>query len=53
MKTIKIDDLSYEILKKYCNKIGLKITRFVSNMIVEYIEKKDGIKINKKMSESK
>jgi hypothetical protein len=42
IKNIKIDPKVHEILKKYCDKRGLKIYKFLENLIVETCtEKKD------------
>ena len=42
IKNIKIDPKVNEILKKYCDKRGLKIYKFLENLIVETCkEKKD------------
>ena len=37
MKTIKIEDNTHKILKEYCNIHGLKIVKFISNIIIEKI----------------
>jgi hypothetical protein len=42
IKNIKISHESHEILKKYCEKRGIKIYKFLENLIVEKCkEKKD------------
>ena len=42
IKNIKIDPAIHEILKKYCDKRGIKIYKFLENLILEKcIEKKD------------
>jgi hypothetical protein len=42
IKNIKIDPKVHERLKKYCDKRGLKIYKFLENLIVETCkEKKD------------
>ena len=42
IKNIKIDHTIHEILKKYCDKRGLKIYKFLEQLIVENCkEKKD------------
>ena len=42
IKNIKIDPEVHEILKKYCEKRGLKIYKFLENLILEKCkEKKD------------
>ena len=42
IKNIKIDPTIHEILKKYCDKRGLKIYKFLEQLIVENCkEKKD------------
>lgn len=42
IKNIKIDPEAHEILKKYCEKRGIKIYRFLENLILETCkEKKD------------
>lgn len=42
IKNIKIDPAVHEILKKYCDKRGLKIYKFLEQLIVEKCtEKKD------------
>jgi hypothetical protein len=42
IKNIKIDPAVHEILKKYCEKRGLKIYKFLEKLIVETCkEKKD------------
>lgn len=47
MKTIKVEDKAHLLLKKYCNKNGLKIIKFVSNLIIETVNKSNEEK-NKK-----
>jgi hypothetical protein len=42
IKNIKIDPAVHEILKKYCEKQGLKIYKFLEKLIVETCkDKKD------------
>lgn len=42
IKNIKIDPKVHETLKKYCEKRGMKIYKFLENLIVETCkEKKD------------
>jgi hypothetical protein len=42
IKNIKIDPKAHEILKKYCEKHGIKIYKFLENLILEKCkEKKD------------
>jgi len=42
IKNIKIDPEVHEILKKYCEKRGMKIYKFLENLIIERCkEKKD------------
>jgi len=42
IKNLKISVESHEILKKYCMKKGLKIHKFLENLIIENCkEKKD------------
>jgi len=42
IKNIKIDPVVHDILKKYCDKRGMKIYKFLENLIREKcIEKKD------------
>lgn len=42
IKNIKIDPAVHEILKKYCDKRGLKIYKFLESLIIEKCkEKKD------------
>ena len=42
IKNIKISPESHDILKKYCDKRGIKIYKFLENLIVEKCkEKKD------------
>ena len=42
IKNIKISPESHELLKKYCEKRGMKIYKFLENLIVEKCkEKKD------------
>ena len=42
IKNIKIDPSVHEILKKYCDKRGIKIYKFLENLILEKCkEKKD------------
>jgi len=42
IKNLKISVESHEILKKYCDKKGIKIYKFVENLIIENCkEKKD------------
>lgn len=42
IKNLKISVESHEILKKYCDKKGIKIYKFVENLIIETCkEKKD------------
>lgn len=42
IKNIKISIESHEILKKYCDKKGIKIYKFLENLIIETCkEKKD------------
>jgi hypothetical protein len=42
IKNIKISPEAHEILKKYCDKRGIKIYKFLENLIVEKCkEKKD------------
>lgn len=42
IKNLKIDSDVHDVLKKYCDKRGIKIYRFLENMILEKCkEKKD------------
>jgi len=42
IKNLKISEESHTILKKYCQKRGLKIHKFLENLIIETCsEKKD------------
>jgi hypothetical protein len=42
IKNIKIDPAIHGILKKYCDKRGIKIYKFLENLIIEKCkEKKD------------
>ena len=42
IKNLKISPESHEVLKKYCDKRGIKIYKFVENLIMEKCkEKKD------------
>ena len=42
IKNIKIDPVIHEILKKYCDKRGLKIYKFLEQLILEKCkDKKD------------
>jgi len=42
IKNLKISIESHEILKKYCDKKGIKIYKFLENLIIEKCkEKKD------------
>jgi hypothetical protein len=42
IKNIKISPESHDILKKYCDKRGIKIYKFLENLIIEKCkEKKD------------
>ena len=42
IKNIKIDSAVHEILKNYCDKRGMKIYKFLENLILEKCkEKKD------------
>lgn len=42
IKNLKISKESHEMLKKYCDKKGIKIYKFIENMIYEKCkEKKD------------
>ena len=42
IKNLKIDKDAHEILKKYCDKRGIKMYRFLENLIIEKCkEKKD------------
>ena len=42
IKNLKISVESHEILKKYCDKLGLKIYKFLEGLIIEKCkEKKD------------
>jgi hypothetical protein len=42
IKNIKISPESHNILKKYCDKRGIKIYKFLENLIIETCkEKKD------------
>lgn len=42
IKNLKISVETHEILKKYCDKRGIKIYRFLENLIIEKCkEKKD------------
>lgn len=35
IKNIKIDPKVHDLLKKYCDKRGIKIYKFIENMILE------------------
>jgi hypothetical protein len=42
IKNLKISVESHEILKKYCDKRGIKMYRFLENLVIERCkEKKD------------
>jgi hypothetical protein len=42
IKNLKIDTKVHEVLKKYCDKRGIKMYRFLENLILEKcVEKKD------------
>ena len=42
IKNLKISPESHEVLKKYCGKRGIKIYKFIENLIMEKCnEKKD------------
>jgi hypothetical protein len=42
IKNLKIDTEVHEILKKYCDKRGIKMYKFLENLIIERCkEKKD------------
>jgi hypothetical protein len=43
IKNIKIDPVIHEMLKKYCDKRGLKIYKFLEQLIVEKCEEKKDI----------
>jgi hypothetical protein len=43
IKNIKISLESHEILKKYCEKKGLKIYKFLENLIIETCKPKKDI----------
>jgi hypothetical protein len=43
IKNIKISIESHELLKKYCEKKGLKIYKFLENLIVETCKPKTDI----------
>ena len=40
IKNIKISPESHDILKKYCDKRGIKIYKFLENLIVENCKEK-------------
>lgn len=40
IKNLKISLESHEILKKYCDKNGIKIYKFIENLIVEKCKEK-------------
>lgn len=42
IKNLKIDSSVHEVLKKYCDKRGMKMYKFLENLIIEKCtEKKD------------
>jgi hypothetical protein len=42
IKNIKISEVSHKLLKSYCDKKGIKIYKFLENLIIEKCsEKKD------------
>lgn len=43
IKNLKISVESHEILKKYCNKKGIKIYKFIENLIIEKCKEKRDI----------
>jgi hypothetical protein len=46
IKNIKIDPEVHEILKKYCDKRGMKIYKFLENLIIEKCKEKKGLRMN-------
>ena len=51
MKTIKIDNNSYELLKQYCDTFGYKISRLASIILIESLEKlNEDKRLQKKVS---
>jgi len=43
IKNIKIDPKVHEILKKYCDKRGMKIYKFLENLIIQNCQEKRDI----------
>jgi hypothetical protein len=43
IKNLKISVESHDILKKYCDKRGIKMYRFLENLIIEKCEEKKDI----------
>jgi hypothetical protein len=43
IKNLKISVESHEILKKYCDKKGIKIYKFIENLIIETCKEKQDI----------
>jgi len=43
IKNLKISIESHNILKKYCDKRGIKMYRFLENLIIEKCEEKKDI----------
>jgi hypothetical protein len=43
IKNLKISEESHEILKKFCDKKGIKMYRFLENLIIENCKEKTDI----------
>ena len=43
IKNLKIDVSVHEVLKKYCDKRGIKMYRFLENLIMEKCQEKKDI----------
>lgn len=43
IKNLKIDSRVHEVLKKYCDKRGIKMYKFLENLIMEKCEEKKDI----------
>ncbi len=40
-RTITLNDVDYQEIKKYCDKRGLKISRFCEQVILNYIKENE------------
>lgn len=47
-KNLKISKTTHDILKKHCEKRGLKIYKFIENLIIENCKDVQSIQKNKK-----